>query len=148
MAGLKPGPIAGTPGVIEDATVLVERNRITAVGPSSKIEIPSGARRIDVKGKTIIPGLIDVHAHVGSESSGLLAESSWPLAANVAFGVTTSHDPSNDTETVFSNAELIRACSRPARFSMAPRRPTKRSSTPTTTRCHTSAGRRRWARSR
>ncbi len=35
--------------------------------------------------------------------------SSWPLAANLAFGVTTSHDPSNDTETVFTNAELIRA---------------------------------------
>ena len=108
MAGLKPGPIAGTPGVIEDATILVERNRITAVGPSASIQVPADARRIDVKGKTIIPGLIDVHAHVGSESSGLLAEASWPLAANVAFGVTTSHDPSNDTETVFSNAELIR----------------------------------------
>ena len=56
-----------------------------------------------------MPGIIDVHAHVGGESSGLLAQSSWPLAANLAFGVTTSHDPSNDTETVFTNAELIRA---------------------------------------
>ncbi|MBA2302230.1 MAG: amidohydrolase family protein, partial [Acidobacteria bacterium] len=55
------------------------------------------------------PGLIDVHAHLGSESDGLLAQSSWPLAANVAFGVTTSHDPSNDTVTVFTNAEMIRA---------------------------------------
>ena len=56
-----------------------------------------------------MPGIIDVHAHVGGESSGLLAQSSWPLAANVAFGVTTSHDPSNDTVTVFTNAELIRS---------------------------------------
>jgi len=63
---------------------------------------------VDVKGKTIMPGLIDVHAHLGGESSGLLAQSSWPLAANVAFGVTTSHDPSNDTATVFTNAEMIR----------------------------------------
>jgi len=46
---------------------------------------------------------------VGGESSGLLAQSSWPLAANLAFGVTTSHDPSNDTVTVFTNAELVRA---------------------------------------
>ena len=43
------------------------------------------------------------------ESSGILAQASWPLAANLAFGVTTSHDPSNDTETVFTNAELMRA---------------------------------------
>ena len=79
------------------------------MGTPSSVSVPSGATRVDVKGKTIIPGLVDVHAHVGGESSGLLAESSWPLAANVAFGVTTSHDPSNDTVTVFTNAELIRS---------------------------------------
>jgi imidazolonepropionase-like amidohydrolase/Tol biopolymer transport system component len=108
MAGLKPGAIPGTPGVIENGTVVIDRNRLVAVGPSSSVQVPAGARRIDVKGKTIMPGIIDVHAHVGGESEGLLAESSWPLAANVAFGVTTSHDPSNDSETVFTNAELIR----------------------------------------
>lgn len=109
MAGLEPGAIEGTPGVIENATIVIEGNRITAVGPSSSVEVPAGAERIDVKGKTIMPGMVDVHAHVGGESSGLLAQSSWPLAANLAFGVTTSHDPSNDTVTVFTNAELVRA---------------------------------------
>ena len=43
MAGLKPGPIAGTPGVIENATVLIEGNRITAVGTPSSVGVPSGA---------------------------------------------------------------------------------------------------------
>ena len=109
MAGLKPGAIQGTPGVIENATVVIEGNRITAVGPSGSVSVPANARRIDVKGKTIMPGIIDVHAHVGGESSGLLAQGSWPLMANLAFGVTTSHDPSNDSETVFTNAEMIRA---------------------------------------
>ena len=109
MAGLQPGAIAGTPGVIENATILVEGNRIVAVGPSGSVQVPNGVRRIDLKGKTIMPGIIDVHGHVGGESGRLLAESSWPLAANVAFGITTSHDPSNDTETVFTNAELIRS---------------------------------------
>jgi len=108
MGGSKPGAIAGTPGVIENATVLVEGNRIVAVGPVGAVQVPAGAHRVDVTGRTIVPGLIDVHGHVGGESAGLLAQSSWPLAANVAFGVTTSHDPSNNTETVFSNAELIR----------------------------------------
>jgi imidazolonepropionase-like amidohydrolase/Tol biopolymer transport system component len=109
MGGLKPGAIQGTPGVIENGTVLIDGNRITAVGPSSSVQVPAGARRIDVKGKTIMPGIIDVHAHLGGESSGLISESSWPLAANLAFGVTTSHDPSNDSATVFTNAELIRS---------------------------------------
>ena len=73
------------------------------------MQVPAGASRVDVTGKTIVPGLIDVHGHLGGESGGLLAQSSWPLAANLAFGVTTSHDPSNDTETVFTNSELIRS---------------------------------------
>jgi imidazolonepropionase-like amidohydrolase len=108
MAGLKPGAIQGTPGVIESGTIVIDGNRISAVGLSSSVQVPPGARRIDVRGKTIMPGIIDVHAHLGGESNGLLAESSWPLAANLAFGVTTSHDPSNDSATVFTNAELIR----------------------------------------
>ena len=107
MAGLKPGPIQGTPGVIENATVVIDRNRISAIGPSGSVQVPANAKRIDVKGKTIMPGIIDVHAHVGGESSGLIAQQSWPLEANLAFGVTTSHDPSNDSETVFTNAELV-----------------------------------------
>jgi len=109
MAGLEPGAIQGTPGVIDNGTIVIEANRITAVGPSSSVRVPAGATRVDVKGKTVMPGIIDVHGHVGGESSGLLAQSNWALAANVAFGVTTSHDPSNDSETVFTNAELIRA---------------------------------------
>lgn len=95
--------------VVENATVVVEGNTVTAVGPSGSVRVPAGAARIDVKGKTIIPGIVDVHAHVGGEGDGILAEASWPLMANLAFGVTTSHDPSNDTATVFTNAELIRA---------------------------------------
>jgi imidazolonepropionase-like amidohydrolase/Tol biopolymer transport system component len=109
MANLPAGPIQATPGVIEDATLIVEGNRITAVGPSASVSVPAGAIRVDVKGKTIMPGIIDVHGHVSSESNGLVAQLSWPLAANLAFGVTTAHDPSNDSETVFTNAELVRA---------------------------------------
>ncbi len=95
--------------MIENATVVVEGNRISAIGPSSSVTVPAGATRVDVKGKTIMPGIIDVHGHLGGESSGLIGQTSWPLAANLAFGVTTSHDPSNDSETVFTNAELVRA---------------------------------------
>jgi Tol biopolymer transport system component/imidazolonepropionase-like amidohydrolase len=99
--------ITASGDTIENGTVVVEGNRITAVGRG--VAIPAGAKPIDVRGKTIMPGLVDVHGHVGGEGDGILAQASWPLEANLAFGVTTTHDPSNDTETVFSNAELLRA---------------------------------------
>jgi hypothetical protein len=47
--------------VIEKGNIIVEGNRIAAVGASARV--PAGAKVIDVTGKTIIPGLIDVHAH-------------------------------------------------------------------------------------
>jgi imidazolonepropionase-like amidohydrolase len=110
MAGPAPmGRPDTSAGVIENGTLVVEGNRITAIGRSGAVTIPAGTKRIDAAGKTIMPGMIDVHAHVGGEGDGILAQSSWPFMANLAFGVTTSHDPSNDTETVFSNAELIRS---------------------------------------
>ena len=96
-------------GVIENGTIVVRGNRIEAVGPSGRVRVPAGATRVDARGRTIIPGLIDVHAHVNGENDGILAEESWPLVANLAYGVTTAHDPSNDTETVFANSELVRA---------------------------------------
>jgi imidazolonepropionase-like amidohydrolase len=103
------GPRTANGDVIENGTIVIDRNRITAIGPSRSVSVPANARRIDVAGKTIMPGMIDVHAHVGGEGDGILAQSSWPLMANLAFGVTTSHDPSNDSQTVFTNAELIRS---------------------------------------
>ncbi len=93
--------------VIENATVLINGDRIEAVGKD--ISIPKDARVVDVSGKTIIPGLIDVHAHAGHFSSGVVPESNWSYYANLAFGFTTLHDPSATTETVFSQAELQRA---------------------------------------
>jgi Tol biopolymer transport system component/imidazolonepropionase-like amidohydrolase len=102
-------PATGTPTVIENGTLVIQGNRIVAVGRAGEVEVPAGARVVDVTGRTIIPGLVDVHAHVGTESSGLLAQASWPLMANLAYGVTTSHDPSANTEMIFSNAELLRA---------------------------------------
>ncbi|HYE58688.1 MAG TPA: hypothetical protein VD948_09290, partial [Rhodothermales bacterium] len=95
--------------VIENATVLVDRNRIVAVGPSGSVQIPQGARRVDVTGKTLMPGIVDVHAHVGTGGHGMTPQTNWALLANLAFGVTTLHDPSNNTEMVFAASELLRS---------------------------------------
>lgn len=93
--------------IIPNAVVLVEGNRIKAVGPFGSVAIPEGARRIDVSGATIIPGMVDVHAH--GNFGDWSAQTNWHYYAVLAFGVTTMHDPSATTEYVFSNSEMIKA---------------------------------------
>jgi imidazolonepropionase-like amidohydrolase/Tol biopolymer transport system component len=93
--------------VIENGTVVVENNRITMVGPTAAMTIPRSAKEIDCTGKTIMPGLIDVHSHMWH--SEMTPSQSWIYLANLAFGVTTTHDPSNNTETVFTNSEMVRS---------------------------------------
>jgi Tol biopolymer transport system component/imidazolonepropionase-like amidohydrolase len=95
--------------VIENATVVVDRNRITAVGSAATVNVPAGARRVDVSGRYIIPGLVDVHAHIGNGTNGIYPQSNWGYLANLAFGVTTMHDPSSNSEMVFSSSEMIRS---------------------------------------
>jgi len=95
--------------VLEKGTLLLEGNRITAVGPAAQLAIPPGAKIIDLSGKTIIPGLIDVHAHGPYGSNQLMPQQNWSALAALAFGVTTLHDPSNDTALVFAASELARA---------------------------------------
>ncbi len=94
-------------GVIENGVVVVEGNRISAVGDAGKVTIPDGARQVDVAGKTIIPGLIDAHAH-GSSGVGMIPEQNWMTYATLAFGVTTIHDPSNDATEIFAASEMQR----------------------------------------
>ena len=95
--------------VIENGTILVENNRIMKVGNSTEVQVPATAKTIDCKGKTIMPGLIDVHAHLGTFRYGLSPQQQWSYYANLAFGVTTTHDPSSNTEMVFSQSELVKA---------------------------------------
>jgi imidazolonepropionase-like amidohydrolase len=62
---------------------------------------------VDVSGKTIIPGIIDAHAH-GSQGVGFIPQQNWMAYATLALGVTTVHDPSNDATEVFAAAEMQR----------------------------------------
>lgn len=93
--------------VIENGTVVVRGNKIAAVGTG--VEVPAGAKVIDASGKTIIPGIIDVHAHIGNFRQGLSPQQQWEYFANLAYGVTTAHDPSSNSEMIFSQAEAIKA---------------------------------------
>jgi imidazolonepropionase-like amidohydrolase/Tol biopolymer transport system component len=94
--------------VIENGTVLVKDNRIVSVGKAADVPIPQGAQTQDCSGKTIMPGIIDVHAHLGTFRYGLSPQQQWSYFANLAFGVTTTHDPSSNTEMVFSQSEMVK----------------------------------------
>ncbi len=93
-----------TQEIIENGTVLVQGNKIVAVG--SNVVVPANARVIDAKGKTLFPGIVDVHAHAAHFNTGVVPQQNWAYYANLAFGITTMHDPSATSETVFSQAEL------------------------------------------
>jgi imidazolonepropionase-like amidohydrolase len=95
--------------VIERGTILIKQNRISEIGPIDSIKVPGDALMIDCSGKTILPGFIDVHAHGAQGQDGITPQQNWQRYADLAFGVTTSHDPSNDTETIFSASEMQRA---------------------------------------
>lgn len=94
--------------VIENGTIVINENTIEQLGSSEAISVPSNATVFDVSGKTIMPGIVDAHAHVGGFRYGLTTQKHWQLYANLAFGVTTSHDPSANSESIFAMSELIK----------------------------------------
>lgn len=73
---------------IRDATVVVVDGRITAVGPARGIRVPSGARRIDGRGKFLIPGLADMHTHLYADDATPDSVAPDELGVMVANGVT------------------------------------------------------------
>ena len=95
--------------IIENGTIVINQNKIEDIGPSSSVTVPTDAKVYDVKGKTIMPGIVDVHAHVGAFRNGLSTQKHWQFYANLAFGVTTSHDPSVHTQAAFTLEELQRS---------------------------------------
>ena len=54
---------------LEQATIVIANGRIQAVGAASAVTIPAGATRVDMSGKTIVPGLINAHGHLGADTS-------------------------------------------------------------------------------
>ena len=97
-----------TTSVIPGGRIVILGDRIVNLGPVEFVPIPVGATVIDVQGGVVMPGFIDAHAH-WSSSFGLWVHQSWEFMVNLAFGVTTMHNPSYDTVYGFADAELVRA---------------------------------------
>lgn len=91
-------------GFLIDQTVVVRGRTIESVGPSAKVATPGGAEVIDGRGKTLLPGLFDMHVHLAQDSGGLI---------DLATGVTSVRDLANDPEDLgrraaaFDSGELI-----------------------------------------
>jgi hypothetical protein len=64
-----------TERVLTNQTVLVQQDQITALGPSDKVKVPPGAALIDGRGKYLMPGLADMHAHLGFSEAPALFDS-------------------------------------------------------------------------
>ena len=95
--------------VVDNADVVVTNNRIAAVGPSGSVTVPAGAKVFDAAGKTIMPGMVDTHAHLHYSGFEIFPETKWEYAANLAYGVTTVYDPSAPSLDVFAQSELVEA---------------------------------------
>jgi imidazolonepropionase-like amidohydrolase len=80
-------------------TVLVRGDRIVAVGPADSVAVPAGATVIDATGKSVLPGLVDMHGHLQltSETSASLLQ--------LATGLTTVRDLAADTDVATSQRD-------------------------------------------
>lgn len=86
----------GTGKVLENATIIIRGDRIDAVGAASAVRVPDGATRVDLAGRTILPGLVNAHGHVGT-TVGLRADPNGYTRDNLVrqlrtyadYGVTT-----------------------------------------------------------
>jgi Tol biopolymer transport system component/imidazolonepropionase-like amidohydrolase len=92
--------------IIQKGDIVVKDNRIVAVGPQGKVTIPSGAKIIDVSGKTIIPGYVDIHAHMWP-AFGVHRSQPFEYLVNLAYGVTTTRDPQTSTTDVLSYEDMV-----------------------------------------
>ncbi|MGA7622881.1 MAG: amidohydrolase family protein [Candidatus Acidiferrales bacterium] len=83
---------------IPDSIVVIEKGRITAAGPESSVQIPAGAQKVDAHGKTILPGLWDMHAHFEQVEWG-------PIY--LAAGATTVRDCGNEFEFITAVRDAV-----------------------------------------
>ena len=92
--------------VIENGDILISGNRIQAVGQFGNVDIPPSATVINMQGKTIMPGIVDIHAH-WSHKRSILDLENHNAYANLAYGVTSIRDPQSMTDDIFIYSDAV-----------------------------------------
>ncbi len=92
--------------VIERGDVLIENARIKQVGTAGSISVDASVQKMDLTGKTIVPGFVDTHAHMWP-AWGIHKNQVWVYAANLAYGVTTTRDPQTATTDVLTYSDMV-----------------------------------------
>jgi len=96
--------------VREGTTVVVEGERVTAVGPDGAVPVPDGAEVIEAAGRTLLPGLWDAHAHLRFPGAEELPDAERGAEVlHLAAGVTTVRDMGSDTGQVVALRDAVAA---------------------------------------
>jgi Tol biopolymer transport system component len=93
--------------IIDNADIVIRDNRIVAIGPRGQVTIPSGAKEIDVSGKTILPGFVDLHYHTQWLVPDVHSSQVWQYLATLAYGTTTTRDPQTAVTDVLTYQDRV-----------------------------------------
>lgn len=109
LRGARVLPMSPGDPVLEHADVLVANGRFAAIGRAGSLKVPAGTTALDMTGKTIVPGFIDTHDHIATVRRDVLGLEDWGLRARLAYGVTTSFDPSTLSIDMLAYQDLLDA---------------------------------------
>lgn len=91
---------------LADQTVLIQGDRITAIGPRARIRVPDGARRIEARGLTLMPGLVDMHIHLAPTPAQQGDAAQRALAVMLAHGITTARGMAGSPANLLARAAV------------------------------------------
>ena len=108
--------IVGDGQTIDNATFVVDGNKLTQVGRAGEVQAPAGARRVDLAGKTVMPAIIDTHVHLSRERDALVNDlrrrAYWGVGAAMSLGQDNGEAPFQVRAETIPEAALYRTAGR------------------------------------
>jgi imidazolonepropionase-like amidohydrolase len=108
--------IVGDGQTIDNATFVVDGNKLTQVGRAGEVQAPAGARRVDLAGKTVMPAIIDTHVHLSRERDPLINDlrrrAYWGVGAAMSLGQDNGEAPFQVRAETIPEAALYRTAGR------------------------------------
>jgi len=95
--------------ILPDADIVIRDHRIEAIGARGSVPLPPGAREIDLEGRTVLPGFVDVHYHTQWLVTDIHSSQVWQYLPNLAYGVTLAHDVQTATTDILTYQDRVEA---------------------------------------